>query len=115
MRVVHFSEFDIKGGAARAAWRVHDSLRSAGVDSSMVVAARESHDPGVEQFVPRAGICGRLARVIRRDLFELEMKRASHNKPSGFDGFRDDRAVYGSEVAAAAPDADIYHLHQITD
>ena len=27
MRVVHISSSDINGGAARAAWRVHDSLR----------------------------------------------------------------------------------------
>ena len=115
MRVVHFSEFDINGGAARAAWRVHDSLRSADVDSSMVVSVRGGFDPRVEQFVPRAGLGGRLTRVLRRDLFELELKIASQNRPSGFDGFRDDRTVYGSEVAAAAPHADIYHLHQITD
>jgi glycosyltransferase involved in cell wall biosynthesis len=115
MRVVHLSEFDINGGAARAAWRVHDSLRLAGVDSSMFVSVRDGFDPRVEQFVPRAGFGSRVTRVFRRDLFERELKKALRNGPAGFDGFRDDRTVYGAEVAAAVPDADIYHLHQVTE
>lgn len=115
MRIVHFSEYDINGGAARAAWRVHDSLRHAGVDSSMFVSVREGYDPRVEQFVPSAGVTGRLNRMFQRDRLRRELEAASRKGPAGFDGFRDDRTEFGSEVARAASDADIYHLHQITD
>jgi glycosyltransferase involved in cell wall biosynthesis len=115
MRVVHLSSYDINGGAARAAWRVHDSLRMVGVDSSMFVSVREGYDPKVEQYVPSPGAVVRLNRIVRRDLLRRELQSASRARPSGFDDFRDDRTIFGSEVAQSAPDADIYHLHQITD
>ena len=115
MRVVHLSSYDINGGAARAAWRVHDSLRLVGVDSSMFVSIREGYDPQVEQYVPSPGPVVRLNRIVRRDLLRRELQSASRERPSGFDDFRDDRTIFGSEVAHSAPDADVYHLHQITD
>ena len=47
MKVVIVSTNDIKGGAARAAYRLHCSLISAGVQSSMLVQFKESSDPTV--------------------------------------------------------------------
>lgn len=47
MRVVHFSTHDQVGGAAKAAYRIHDSLRRAGCTSTMVVAQKVSDDPQV--------------------------------------------------------------------
>ncbi len=44
MRVVHLSATDIKYGADRATYRLHQGLRSAGVDSLMVVGRKFSHD-----------------------------------------------------------------------
>lgn len=37
MKVIHLNFFDIKGGAARAAYRIHHCLRDAGIDSWMWV------------------------------------------------------------------------------
>ena len=47
MKVLHLNTFDIAGGAARAAWRVHQGLRGLGVDSRMLVQTKESGDPSV--------------------------------------------------------------------
>jgi glycosyltransferase involved in cell wall biosynthesis len=115
MRVVHLSSYDINGGAARAAWRVHDSLRLVGAHSSMFVSMREGFDPQVEQYVPSTGPVARLRRIVRRDLLRRDLQAASRDRPAGFDDFRDDRTIFGADVALAAPDADIYNLHQITD
>src|SRR3954466_2251227 len=115
MRVVHLSSYDVNGGAAPAAWRVHDLLRLVGGDSSMFVAVRDGYDTRVKQYVPSSGSIARLGRIVRRDLLRRELESASRARPAGFDDFRDDRTIYGSEVAALAPDADVYHLHQITD
>lgn len=115
MRVVHISSSDINGGAARAAWRVHDSVRLVGADSSMFVSVREGFDPRVVQYLPSSGAIVRLSRIIRRDLLRRDLQSASRERPSGFEDFRDDRTIFGSDVALSVPDADIYNLHQITD
>ncbi len=47
MKILHLNTFDIEGGAARAAWRLHQGLRSLGTDSRMLVQARTSGDSSV--------------------------------------------------------------------
>lgn len=42
MRVLHLNTFDIEGGAARAAWRLHQGLVANGVDSLMLVQTKTS-------------------------------------------------------------------------
>ena len=115
MKIVHLSWYDINGGAARAAWRVHESLRLVDANSSMFVAARESHDPDVTQYIPGSGPAARLKRLLRRDLLKWQYDRSSRERPAGFDDFRDDRTIFSSETGTSAPEADVYHLHQITD
>ena len=44
MKVLHLNHSDINGGAARAAHRIHHSLRGYGIDSQMLVAVGESGD-----------------------------------------------------------------------
>jgi glycosyltransferase involved in cell wall biosynthesis len=52
LRVLHFSLSDLEGGAARAALRTHQALRGAGVDSTLIVRRRLSHEPSVEEVAP---------------------------------------------------------------
>ncbi|MGB5709350.1 MAG: glycosyltransferase family 4 protein, partial [Waterburya sp.] len=47
MKVIHLSSFDIVGGAARAAYRIHQSLKNAGVDSQMLVQYKKGSDSAV--------------------------------------------------------------------
>lgn len=61
MRVAVLSSFDLDGGAARAAFRLHSGLKGLEVDSTMVVQRKWSDDPKVElpssklqQFFQRA-------------------------------------------------------------
>jgi glycosyltransferase involved in cell wall biosynthesis len=48
MRPVLLNTYDIRGGAARAAYRLHCGLREAGVDSRMLVQSKSGDDPYVE-------------------------------------------------------------------
>ena len=50
MRVAIISTHDMQGGAARAACRLHQSLRAAGVESTMLVGHKTSTDPHVAQI-----------------------------------------------------------------
>ncbi len=47
MKVLHLNTFDIEGGAARAAWRLHQGLASLGTDSRMLVQTKTSGDASV--------------------------------------------------------------------
>ena len=51
MKILHISTYDVFGGAALAAHRLHAGLRAAGVDSEMVVRRRYGSDESV--FGPR--------------------------------------------------------------
>jgi glycosyltransferase involved in cell wall biosynthesis len=47
LSVLHLSTYDIVGGAARAAYRLHEGLRTSGVSSRMLVREKHSDDPDV--------------------------------------------------------------------
>jgi len=44
MKILIVNTFDIEGGAARAAYRLHKALLSQGVDSQMLVQSKSSDD-----------------------------------------------------------------------
>lgn len=52
MKVVHINYSDISGGAARAAYRLHQSLMQIGINSSMIVRDKISTDNNVYEINP---------------------------------------------------------------
>lgn len=50
MKILTVNTYDIYGGAARAAYRLHSSLKNFGVESTMVVLEKLSGDPSVIEF-----------------------------------------------------------------
>ncbi len=52
MKILQISTYDIRGGAARAAYRLHSGLLEIGEDSRMVVRFRSSKDSRVFPVVP---------------------------------------------------------------
>ena len=59
MKITHISTSDIKGGAARAAHRLHLGLRAEGQTSRMLVGYKDSSDPSDK--VPTNALLGRQA------------------------------------------------------
>jgi hypothetical protein len=57
MNVLLVSTYDIEGGAARAAYRLHQGLQGKGISSKMLVQDKSSND--VTVFAPKT----RLIRV----------------------------------------------------
>lgn len=47
MKVLNLSTFDLAGGAARAAYRIHQGLRAIDIDSQFLVQHKQSSDPTV--------------------------------------------------------------------
>jgi len=113
MRITHVAQCDIAGGAARAAWRLHQGLLRAGEESSLYVGGRLSPSPTVTQHTPDPRLRRRIRRIIRKELLRRALARATAASPGGYEHFRDCREEFGPEVAESIPPADLYNLHQI--
>ncbi len=53
MKVLHLSAFDLAGGAARAAYRIHQGMLDIGIDSQLVVQHKQSSDRTVATAEPK--------------------------------------------------------------
>jgi glycosyltransferase involved in cell wall biosynthesis len=79
VNVLHLSSYDIKGGAARAAYRLHQGLKSSGVNSRMLVREKSTGDYTV------IGPKGELNQGIARSkimLDKLPLKLMYRQRPS---------------------------------
>ena len=47
LKVLHLSTYDDKGGAAKAAYRIHKSQQALGIDSTLMVLSKTLNDPSV--------------------------------------------------------------------
>ena len=115
MRILHLSTHDIRGGAARAAFRLHRALRRAGHDSTMLVAHRDSNDPTVtascDQWILPLGcdvICDE-SEILR------DFARYQATRPTGLEPFSDDRSLYALDLVRQLPPYDVLHLHWVAD
>lgn len=55
MKVLLVSNYDIKGGAARASYRLHKGLQSTGVNSQILVGSKSSNDENVRLMPSKLG------------------------------------------------------------
>lgn len=108
MKVLHISTYDIRGGAARAAFRLHNGLVNDGIESQMLVQKKLSDDPNVQ--TPNRSKLGELyvkARPYVNTLVQKFQKtenlslHSANITPSGLH-----RSINKSNV-------DIVHIHWI--
>ncbi len=113
MRVVHIDTFDCVGGAARAAYRLHDGLRRIGHDSRMFVSVKTSQDASVKCYVPSRRLHARILRTLRRLRIARATERYRRTAPNGLPLFSDDRSMYAMDPWQQLPEGDVIHLHWI--
>lgn len=108
MRPVLLNTYDLRGGAARAAYRLHRGLREAGVDSRMLVQSKSSDDPYVEgprsRFETLMGVVRPQFDIMPTYLYPRRGKGVYY--PGLLPG------NYVSRVRGLNPD--IVHLHWVT-
>ncbi len=114
-KIVHLSTYDVSGGAARAAYRLHSGLRQAGVDSSMFVRESATKDRSVIKFEPSGTFWGRIERRLRREHLQRKLRPALHPSSERFEPFRLDRSEYGPDLFSQLPAHDILNLHWVAD
>jgi len=107
MKVLHINASDSKGGAARAAYRLHSGLKKLEVESQMLVQYRLSSESGI--IAPSNKILEGLA-VMRLPLDSLPLKLYPKRLKTSFSvQWLPDRIM--SQVEVIKPD--IIHLHWI--
>ena len=111
LKVLHLSTYDVGGGAARAANRLHAGLLRFGIDSSMFVREARTKDSTVIRFEPTNTLLGRVRRRIKRDQIKRNLLSSVPIANDKFEPFRIDRSEYGSDLLSQLPAHDILNIH----
>ena len=112
MRITHLSTYDLAGGAARAAYRLHKGLCSLGQESRLLALYKSSSDPTVLQFTPPRDVPTRLRRGLKRRQLERRESEIQARR-AGSTYFSDDRNQHGADVLRQLPQTDVLNLHWI--
>lgn len=113
MRIVHINTYDCLGGAARAAYRLHDGLRRIGQESSMFVLDKVSCDSSVLRYEFKKDILSRVKRTLRKERISRAVDPYRASAPGGLTFFTDDRTPYGKDPWRQLPEGDLIQLHWI--
>ncbi|PYN72919.1 MAG: glycosyl transferase family 1 [Candidatus Rokuibacteriota bacterium] len=113
MKIVQLSKNDRSGGAARAAYRLHQGLQLVGQHSVMVVESRTSDDPSVVTFEKPMDGLELVRRGLRQVRIAQDANRYRRSRPKGYEEFSDDRSAYASAVLDQIPACDVINLHWI--
>ena len=113
MRIVHLNTYDVRGGAARSAYRIHKGLQRAGHHSTMLVKEQTGSDPSVTLFHSPEDPLTRLRRRMRREAITRDFRRYQHSRPQGYEPFSDERTLFGATLVDQLPACDVVNLHWI--
>ncbi len=106
VRVRHVSYSDGLGGADISAYRIHQSVQQVGVQSSMVVAIKQSNDPSVTSINYRGGL---FARTMRQRIGEIALWTQKSTNPV----HRSINIVPSGALGQIEAETDIVHLHWV--
>lgn len=111
LRVTHISTTDLRGGAARAAHRLHRTLGAVGVRSHMLVAQRFSNEADIVEYNPFTPAPAFLGHVFFR------ASRRWHRPPVGRAGayFSPDWTFTGWRLSSQVPACEVVNLHWVAD
>ena len=109
MKVIHISNSDIAGGAARAAYRLHCSLLQVNVDSTMQVRSKTSGDQNVRCHSSKIG------RMLTETRSGIGMLTTATLKTTNPVRHSINLLPSGWVKSINSSDADIIHLHWIGD
>lgn len=116
LNILHISTWDTKGGAGRAAYRLHRELLENGQKSLLVAKLKSCNDSTVQKFSVSSALKDRLARIFRGFMIERKQQRASSRLTDSHEPFHDDRSRFGNQITQAIPsNTDIINLHWVAN
>ncbi len=110
MKVLHLSTYDIRGGAARSAFRFHQGMLTSGIESHMLVRSKWGHGANVHAFSNVDSVSSRIRRRFVYWLLQQRFQKQVKQAPRGFDPFTIDLTDCGIKCAG---DVDIINLHWV--
>lgn len=114
MKPLIVSTWDISGGAAIAAFRLHTGLRRIGCESSMFVRQKSSNIDSIIEFKPSTDFPTRLKRRLKRELNLAMLKKYPAGLLSKHEFFSLPSCEHGHDAIRQIPTTDIINLHFIT-
>jgi len=114
-QIVQVSTYDMTGGAARAAYRLHLALRDLGVNSRMLVQHKQSDDLNTEEWPePPSGLPAKAIRRLR-SLKKLPLKLRMYRtvRPPNAEMFSLAESAHRNIPISSLDRADVIHLHWI--
>jgi glycosyltransferase involved in cell wall biosynthesis len=114
MKVVHISTSDVRGGAARAACRLHQGLRRLGVRSRMLVRQKWSDDANIHACGPVNAVSDRVRRLCHPWMTLAKLRIARRLAP-GSDLFSTERSEMKTLPLRSLGQPDVVNLHWIPE
>lgn len=111
IKVVHVSTFERKGGAAIAAKRLNTGLTREGVQSSMLVAEKETENPDVKLY--KGDTFGWLRRRVLWRQLGIYAARYWLTRPTGYGAFSGSRNARTTDLFESISKVDVINLHWI--
>lgn len=113
MKVLHVSATDKIGGAGIAAYRLHQGLGHADVDSQMLVMRKATSDPTVHRLSSRLNRLGRIRRRIASHQHQRHLQQNPRHPDSAYWSLN--HHAYSIADAINVFNAEVVHLHWIGD
>jgi glycosyltransferase involved in cell wall biosynthesis len=114
VRITHVNTYDCNGGAARAAYRLHDGLRRMGQDSRMFVLDKTSNDSSVTRYEMKRDMLSRVRRTVRKEVIRRALASFRASGAIEMTYFADDRTPYGKDPWPQLPESDVIQLHWVS-
>jgi glycosyltransferase involved in cell wall biosynthesis len=113
MRVALVNTIDVKGGAARAAYRLHKGLCCIGVDSTYYVRDRTLPDPSIRNFVPDPSPLAVQQRLKRKAAREAAYNAYASTRSPDIELFSQEKVDGDENFFIQLPRADVINLHWV--
>ncbi|MEM1211455.1 MAG: glycosyltransferase [Planctomycetota bacterium] len=114
MRVSLLSTFDLAGGAARAAYRLHAGLLRLGVESTMRVRHRKSGEVSVRGGPAGGEVVGRWHGAVELG-YRARWKWQRRGLPAEIDYVSSPRSASSRALAEGLTGVDVVNLHWVAD
>jgi len=114
MKIAIVSTYDVSGGAARSAYRLHRGLLFSGADCKMIAKIKDSGDPTVITFDPPRNHLDRILGNIRRAKMNYQYSSAV-GAAKVREMFTDDRSRFGKAFCDGVPCCDVINLHWVAN
>lgn len=113
MKVLHVNTWT-SGGAAKACLRIHEGLRSIGVDSSVLVKSKgNSRGEHVREVWDALNAMQKTLQLTREKQLELKQKKALKAIPEQQELYSFPQSVWDITLHPSYQEADIIHLHWV--